>query len=253
MAHAHILLIDDHPEDLIPLVTLLRSAGMRVSLSDSSRQGYQRALALTPDLIVLDLHMPGMDGFSVCRLLREAPALQATPIIFLSASNTLEERLTGLQLGGVDFVTKPYAPEEMLARIRVHLRLRRQHGKGTSGLREETRTDKDELLLRAATRLILEDLAAPPALAELARAMGTHEKRLLKIFRDRLNMTVFAFVREARLQKAKELLASHQLSVEDVAALIGFSSAANFATAFKSREGITPREYRNLYRQTDGC
>src|SRR5690554_2111340 len=119
----HILLIDDNLDDLAPLVTCLKSANMRVSLASEARKGYHLALALKPDLIVLDLYMPVMDGFSVCRLLREEPRLGHTPIIFLTCTTQLDDRLTGLQLGSVDFVSKPYAAEEVLARIRIHLRL----------------------------------------------------------------------------------------------------------------------------------
>lgn len=247
---SHILLIDDNPAELKPLVALLRASHMHVSIVDCPRQGYRRALALAPDLLVLDLHMPGMDGFAVCRLLREAPNMRHIPIIFLSAANALQDRLTGLQLGGVDFVTKPYAAEEVLARIGIHLRLSQyQSGTVPSVQPEQTSTDEDELLLKAAIRLIMDNLATPPTVAELIVTLGTYEKRLLQIFRERLNMTVSAFVREARLTKAKELLAEHQLAIEDIAYLVGFSSAANFATAFKHREGVTPRDFRTRYRQ----
>lgn len=246
-ARPHILLIDDKPDELTPLLSLLSSSNMRLSVSDTPRQGYHRALALKPDLIMLDLHMPSLDGFALCRLLQEAPALQHTPVLFLSAANTLEERLTALKLGGVDFISKPYSAEEVLARIHIHLKLSRLHSPSILTGDEAPETDADELTLRAAVRLLQENLATPPSLEELAKAIGTYEKRLLKIFRERLGTTVFAFIREARLKRARELLVNHQMTIEDIAGVVGFSSAANFSTAFKKQEGVSPREYRNLH------
>ncbi|SDT96678.1 response regulator transcription factor [Halopseudomonas salegens] len=250
----HILLIDDNLDDLAPLVTCLKSANMRVSLASVARKGYHLALALKPDLIVLDLYMPGMDGFSICRLLREEPKLNRTPIIFLSSTRQLDDRLTGLQLGSVDFVTKPYAAEEVLARIRIHLRLSslqtapEVHAADAIEPNDaQPHVDCDELLIRAATRLILENLAEPPSLDDLAKSVGTNQKRLLGVFRQRHGMTVFAYIRELRLQQAKHLLRGTQLPIDDIAASVGFSNSANFATAFKSHEGIPPREYRKSF------
>ncbi|MFH7586804.1 response regulator [Oceanimonas smirnovii] len=242
----HILLIDDKPDELSALVSILRSEKMRLSISDSAKKGYHKALALTPDLIMLDLHMPGMDGFAVCRLLQEAPALRHTPILFLSSANTLKERLNALKLGGVDFISKPYAPEEVLARIHIHLRL---SNIAQAPARPDTSAhqDNDELVLKAAIRLLQQDLAAPPSLEELARQLGTHEKRLLKIFREQLGTTVFAFIRELRLAKAKQLLATQTMSIEDIGITVGFSNAANFSTAFKKQEGVSPRAFRNRH------
>jgi len=84
-----ILVIDDMPEALQALLQQIRGQGWRLSLASEARQGLQRALALRPDLIVLDVRMPHMDGFTLCRLLREAPATRNTPIIFLTSAGSL--------------------------------------------------------------------------------------------------------------------------------------------------------------------
>lgn len=242
----HVLLIDDRPDELRPLVRLLTREGFRLSVSVESRKGLSLAQLVKPNVIVLDLNMPDMDGFAVCRLLRESPVTRDIPVIFLSSSTSVDDRLAALKWGGVDFVVKPYSAEELLARIRIHLRLARQSAQAKAGEGEQPDeiVDADELVLRAATRLIFDDLANPPSLQAIANASGTHEKRLLKVFRERLGMTVFAYIRQARLQRAKELLAGGVVSIEDIALLVGFSGAANFATAFKAQEGLTPRAYR---------
>ena len=240
----HILVIDDSPEDIRSLLLILRAQPWRLSVASDPRQGYQRALALLPDLIVLDVRMPGMDGFTLCRLLREAPATQRTPVIFLSSASAVEERIEGLSLGGVDYVLKPFAAEEVLARIRIHLQLAWRDEVVAPVEPTPSMQDPDQVMLRAAMRFIAQNLGELPSLAEIARKVGTHDKRLSGIFREHLGTTVFAYAREARLRKGRELLADSRLSVQDIAELVGFNNACNFTTAFRERQGLTPTQYR---------
>lgn len=249
---AHLLLIDDKPDELCPLITLLGAAGFKVSQACTAQQGYQRAIALRPDLIILDLYMSKMDGFSVCRLLNRVPGYELPPVIFLSSSCRVEDRLQGFELGAVDFVSKPFSAEEMLARIKTHLRLCRKMNSRPQTIPVASAIDEEEVILDTAIQFIEQQITDPPPLETIARSVGTYEKRLLQVFRKHLGVTVFAFIRQIRLQKARELLANELISIENIAAAVGFSSAANFATAFKSHEGLTPREYRNrLRRKTD--
>ncbi len=244
-----ILVIDDMPEALQTLLQQIRAQGWRLSLASEARQGLQRALALRPDLIVLDVRMPQMDGFTLCRLLREAPATRNTPIIFLTSAGSLEERLEGLEMGGVDYVLKPFEAAEVMARIRIHLQLSRT-GQPQGAIDNPLEpVDEEVVILQAAMRLIAQNLADLPSLAEIARKVGTHDKRLSAIFRQHLQTTVFAYVREARLRKGQELLASSGMSVQDIAELIGFRSACNFTTAFRERQGMTPSQFRQQMRE----
>ncbi|UPG93834.1 response regulator transcription factor [Luteibacter aegosomatissinici] len=235
-------MIDDAPEGIRDLVQALRAEPFRVSLATSAAQGYQRAQVLSPDLILLDVRMPGTDGFTLCRLLQELQPGRDTPILFLTAAASEEERLAGLSQGAVDYILKSCSPAELLARVRIHLRLTRR------GVLDEAPHDmpmgRDEVVLRAAMRFIGQRLAEPLGLDAIAEAVGTYDKRLSAIFRQRLGTTVFAWIREERLRKSRELLTSTTLGMQDIASTIGFSSAANFATAFKERLGVTPGEYR---------
>ncbi|PRB82890.1 response regulator [Pseudomonas sp. MYb185] len=242
----HVLIIDDCPEALKPLSNLIRSAGIRLSVITEPRQAVQRVQALRPDLILLDVHMSQMDGFAVCRLLQEAPLTREIPIIFLTSASAIEQRLQGLTLGGVDYVIKPFVSEEVLARIRIHVqRMRRDSGgEPEPDGAEASHQDPDQTALHAAMRLIAQQLEAPPGLSDIARQVGTHDKKLSAIFRQYLGMTVFAFIREERLRKSQQLLADSHLSIQDIADLVGFRSAANFATAFRERTGMTPSAFR---------
>lgn len=240
---AHILVVDDQPDQLRLLIDVLRQAGCRISIAFDGAQAYQRALAISPDLIVMDVRMPRMDGFAACRLLADTPATRTIPLIFLTAADELHERLEGLDIGGVDYVSKPFEPAEVLARIRVHLSRagsRCVQGASTDG----PDTTGNGAIVRAAVRHLSQRLSTPPTVEQLARLLGTNEKRLSRAFREELGQTVFEYVRGERLRIAQQLLTGTPLSIAHIAGEIGFSSAANFATAFRERFGVSPSAYR---------
>ena len=122
---ANILLIDDTPANLDILCELLEAEGHIISMAPNGSIGLKVAARSRPDLILLDVLMPGMDGFEVCRQLRQDPDLAHTPVIFITGQNSAESAVTGFQTGGVDYITKPFRAEEVLARVNTHLRLNR--------------------------------------------------------------------------------------------------------------------------------
>jgi two-component system KDP operon response regulator KdpE len=119
----HILVIDDEPQILRALKTILTTKGFRVSTAMQGEQGLAMATALEPDLIILDLSLPDMDGVEVTRRLREWSPI---PIIILSVRDSERDKVTALDRGADDYLTKPFGIEELLARIRVALRHRTQ-------------------------------------------------------------------------------------------------------------------------------
>lgn len=251
-AHAHLLLIDDNVDELRLLVSALRDAGHRLSIAFDPMQGLRRAAALQPDLILLDVQMNSMDGYALCRLLKADAATADIPVIFVTAAASLDERLTGLRGGAVDYVTKPFDPPEVLARVAIHLALTAGRSVDKKPTPPGTPVDDagapaqraDQVLLQAAIDLLMSDLASPATLATIAARLGTHEKRLSRVFREQRGETVFGFLREARLLKARRLLGQSLLGMEDIAAETGFSSGANLATAFRQRFGTTPSAFR---------
>lgn len=249
MDSPHILVIDDAPEDIRTLLNALHAERWRVSLATSGRQGYERAQLLAPDLILLDVRMPGMDGFALCRLLQELPAERQCPILFLTSADSPDERLEGLTHGGVDYILKSCAPEELLARVRIHLRLARGHDTQAKSAEDAMAVSPDEVVLRAAMRLIGRRLGESFSLEEIAADVGTYDKRLSAIFRQHMGTTVFAWIREERLRRGRELLADTGLGMQEIAEHVGFRSACNFTTAFRERVGVTPSQYRKAAQQ----
>ena len=115
------LVVDDSPETLRLLTDALDGAGMTVMVAMDGAAAMRIVDQITPDIILLDAVMPGMDGFETCRRLKRDAGLSNVPVIFMTGLAETEHIVRGLEAGGVDYVTKPIVIEEMLARIRVHL------------------------------------------------------------------------------------------------------------------------------------
>ena len=115
------LIVDDSPETLRLLTDALDGAGMTVMVALDGAAAMRIVDQITPDIVLLDAVMPGLDGFETCRRLKRDAGLDHVPIIFMTGLTETEHIVRGLEAGGVDYVTKPIVVEEMLARIRVHL------------------------------------------------------------------------------------------------------------------------------------
>jgi len=118
-----ILAVDDNPLNLRLLETTLTKEGYRVLSSKEGPLARDLAVREKPDLILLDIKMPGEDGFEVIKNLKNNPATAAIPVIFLTGVSEINAKLFGFELGAVDYITKPFHPREVLARVRLHLKL----------------------------------------------------------------------------------------------------------------------------------
>ncbi|NQD36156.1 response regulator [Permianibacter sp. IMCC34836] len=118
-----VMIVDDAPENLLLLQDMLSQHGCEVVAFASGAQALKAAKLEPPDLILLDITMPEMDGYQVCETLRAHPRLANTPVIFLSALGSTEDKVRAFQAGGVDYITKPFQFEEVQARINTHFRL----------------------------------------------------------------------------------------------------------------------------------
>ena len=124
-SQTRILVVDDEPVNLHLLVRILSSEGYEVRTASNGEAAIKEAQALPPDLILLDIMMPGMDGFGVCQRLKEDEDTCDIPLIFISVLDQTEDKLKGFSCGGVDYITKPFQHEEVLSRVRTHLTIRR--------------------------------------------------------------------------------------------------------------------------------
>ncbi|OQX19134.1 MAG: hypothetical protein BWK80_37270 [Desulfobacteraceae bacterium IS3] len=120
-----VLIVDDNPKNLQILADMLRNRNYRVAIAKDGFSALKFAFKMTPDLILLDIMMPQMDGFEVCRRLKSHHATKEIPVIFISALNNTADKVKAFKTGGVDYITKPFQQEEVMVRVRTHIELKR--------------------------------------------------------------------------------------------------------------------------------
>lgn len=174
MSNERILAVDDE----MPILELLRynleKDGFRVTTSSSGEDALRSIKSETPDLILLDLMLPGMSGLDVCRRLKESPATSGIPVIMITAKTEDTDVVLGLELGADDYIAKPFSPRILLARVRTVLRRKNRtpvkaegehtsiHGIEIDPVRHEIFCDGESLVLSVTEFLILEFLARNP-------------------------------------------------------------------------------------------
>jgi DNA-binding response OmpR family regulator len=261
---SRLLLVDDSPADLRLLVQLLNQENFKLMVALDGKQAYERAMAQpAPDAILLDVSMPRLDGYATCRMLKENPRTSSIPVIFITASASLDERLKGFDVGAADYVLKPYNPEEVLARVRVQLQRtgRAPIGDATRDpieypWRSITRrsatlitgfmgsSSNDQAIVNTTTQYLVDHLSDAPSQKHLARLIGVNEKRLTNAFRTLLGKTIHDYLRDQRMDRARMLLEDGTLTVAEISDQLGFSSPANFASAFRRQLGCSPVAFR---------
>lgn len=120
-----ILIVEDNPANIQVLAGLLAREGFEVAVCMDGEQALEHLRTHNPALVLLDVNMPGIDGYETCRRIRSVPAMKFLPVIFLTARTETEDILRGFDAGGMDYVGKPFQPAELLARVRTHLDLRK--------------------------------------------------------------------------------------------------------------------------------
>ncbi len=121
----NILVVDDNPQNLRLLIAILSMRGYKVRPAPSGSIALESAFSTPPDLILLDIMMPEMNGYEVCQKLKESELTSSVPVIFISAIDAVADKVKAFEMGAVDYITKPFQAEEILARVNTHLSLRR--------------------------------------------------------------------------------------------------------------------------------
>ena len=170
---ATILIVDDTPNNLQVLFSCLETAGFRVLLAEDGASALQIAQSQTPDLILLDVLMPDLDGFETCIRLKSQRQTKEIPVIFLTALSETVNRVQGFKLGGVDYITKPIEQEEVLARIQTHLNLQRMRRVLSIQNRELRQTIDFEASVRRITDRIRDSLNETSCLQIATKELAT--------------------------------------------------------------------------------
>ena len=180
-----ILIIDDDVDTLRLVGLMLQRQGYHISAASNGSQGLAKALEERPDLILLDVMMPDMDGYEVTRRLRKNPATVSIPILMFTAKTQLDDKVTGFEVGADDYLTKPFSMRELVARVKAQLRrgrlLREEMGKSVEETPHETLTF-DNLtinLTRREVTLNANPLQLKPKEYELLLFLAEHRRQML--------------------------------------------------------------------------
>jgi DNA-binding NtrC family response regulator len=161
-----ILLVDDTEANLDMLCELLEPEGYRVAMAPNGQTALRIAARMIPDLILLDVMMPDIDGFEVCRRLKQEEATREIPVIFITAQGLTESLVSGFEVGGVDYIAKPFRDEEVLVRVRTHVsiaQLSRQLAERNTALARKNEQLEEEIALRKLLKGQLTEVAAREA------------------------------------------------------------------------------------------
>lgn len=216
-----ILIVDDHPGNLQVLFALLESYGFRVLAVQNGENALKIANSILPDLILLDILMPGIDGFEVCRLLKAKSETQDIPVIFLTALSETVNKVRGFEMGGIDYVTKPIEHRELLARIQTHLTLKKmryslacQNEKLKQEMYARTRIERQQAFVRKITEKIRDSLDETQILQivteELVQVLNTDSCQI-ELYDEKLSMAtvVYEYIKEDSRKAPSEHLRYH--------------------------------------------
>ena len=154
MAHK-ILIVDDEPNIVISLEFLMKKEGFEIAVAGDGEEALLKVASFNPDLVLLDVMMPDMDGYEVLRRLQVDEATRTIPVIFITAMDSSENEEQGLALGAVDYITKPINPAIVLARVQAHLELKFARDRLTN----QNEWLEEEIARRMRENLLIQDLS----------------------------------------------------------------------------------------------
>ncbi len=257
-AEKPLLLIVDDNADVRQYLRQLLTDQYRLAEATDGRAGLAEAGQLIPDLVICDLMMPQLDGFAFCQALKTQPTTDHIPIIMLTAKAGLDSRVAGFERGADDYLTKPFHPVELRARVQnLLLQRRKLRDLFSRELRlkptDVVVTSVEEQFLQQAIALVEREMGNSAFTVEaLAAELNLSRMQLHRKLKALSGQSATEFVRHLRLQRAADLLAGRSASVSEVAYRVGFESLSYFTKAFKEQFGTVPSEYERVSHPTPG-
>ena len=200
----------------------------------------------TPQIIVVDNADGYIDAANTVAVLRRSNVYGDSIILVITQDNDLDAGVAVLKAGASDYLPIARVEQELAVRLDAHwhTRIDLHPHDGVSVNLDEIYPEEDRLLIQRVAQHIDQNMSSVVSVGDLADDMGRSEKDLNTVFTYHLGMTVFAYLRASRMNKAKNLLAHTRMSIAQLALEVGYSNPANFSTAFKRIVGVSPKEYR---------
>ncbi len=244
-----LILVVDDKEDMRLFIRYHLENKYRIIEADGGEQAIIIAHKVIPDIVICDIMMPDIDGIEVCSRLKNDDLTSHIPVILLTAKTTLEHRIEGYKTGADSYITKPFEPELLEARIYNLLESRNNLQKKYSReiTLEPTQTiiaSRDELFLRKMMEILEENLSDSDfGVTEMVKLLGTSRPVLYRKIKALTNLTLVEFVMQYKMKKAANILAQNQINISEVAYMLGFNDPKYFGKCFTRHFGVSPREF----------
>lgn len=244
-----LLLVDDNYE-VLEFLTMLFSDLYHIQTASSGDEALTILRKQAPDLLISDVMMPGMDGFELCRIVKDQVATFHIPVILLTAKVTSDDTIEGIRLGADDYVPKPFNPAYLQIRVEKLIeKQRRLFEKLRSNmftLPDVSQSEQDDLFLKKVIEHVQENMRDEEfGVEELGRLVGMSRSNLFRRIKAITNQTPIEVICGIRLKHSIELLASRRMNVSEIAYEVGFKTPASFSKSFKKQFGKSPSEYLN--------
>ncbi|MFW6223080.1 MAG: response regulator, partial [Bacteroidota bacterium] len=247
-----ILIIEDNA-DLRLYVSLSLQKQFHVHEAEDGQKGLQKAYELIPDLVITDIMMPDMDGYDLCAQLKKDERTAHVPIIMLTALNSDESRIKGIEAGADDYITKPFNTDILNARIdnlvQSRKKLKEQFDQGIilgKDKPEIAALSSDKFFMEKVIELIEGHMNDPDfSVEDFSSELGLSRAQLYRKIKAITGRTISEFVRAMRLRYSAQLLKEGRLHINEIMYRVGFSSQSYFTKCFRQQYGISPKEYAN--------
>jgi two-component system, cell cycle response regulator len=244
-----LILIVDDSDDLLDFLERMLSERYDVKRANDGEQALQILREQAIHLVISDIMMPVMDGYEFCKIIKTDVELSHVPVILLTAKNTIQSKVQGLELGADAYIEKPFSKEHLLAQISsllVNRNTLRQYFASSPlvHIKSIAHTRSDEKFLESLESSILAQIDDSSLDVErLATCLNMSRVTLYRKIKAVSDMSPAEFIHITRLKKAAELLASGEYRMYEIADVTGFSSQSNFAKMFHKQFNMTPTEY----------
>lgn len=243
-----ILIIEDN-KDVVSYLIACYNIHFSIDIAYDGEQGFAKAVKTIPDVIVSDIMMPGMDGFTLCRKVKDDYRTSHIPVILLTAKEDIPSRIRGLEEGADAYLVKPFNKQELLVRINKLIELRKKlHKRYRKGDPIEKADDqsffREDQFINKVTDLVEKSLHDEYYNVQvLCEEMAMSKSQLYRKFKALTNMSAAKYIRKLRLEKARHLLLTTYLNITEISNEVGMKTLSTFSQLFKEEYGYSPKEY----------